>query len=43
MKTLIVIPDFRQKEAYHFPLGIPYVSSFLKSRGQDVTAFNANH
>ncbi len=43
MRTLIVLPDFQQQQAYHFPLGIPYVSSYLKSKGHDITAFNANH
>ncbi|MBF0385440.1 MAG: radical SAM protein [Candidatus Omnitrophica bacterium] len=43
MKILLVIPDYGSKKYYTFPLGIPYISSYLKARGWNITAFNANH
>ncbi|MBF0385318.1 MAG: radical SAM protein [Candidatus Omnitrophica bacterium] len=43
MKTLIVMPNYRLKDYYTFSLGIPYVSSYLKSKGHDISTLNANH
>jgi anaerobic magnesium-protoporphyrin IX monomethyl ester cyclase len=45
MRTLLVIPRYRKPGApafYEMPLGILYVSSFLKYAGHDVTLLNLN-
>ena len=43
MRVLLAIPDLKENGTYHFPIGIAYVSSYLKAKGYDITAFNANH
>lgn len=46
MNLLLVIPQFkseykgRNKANYYFPLGIAYISSFLKSKGINVLTYN---
>lgn len=45
MNVLIVIPKFvrRKNEFYDMPLGLAYISSYLKSSGYSVFALNMNH
>lgn len=43
MKILIVVPQYKPRgQFYELPIGLGYVSSFLKREGFDVTFVNAN-
>src|SRR3989338_5633067 len=43
MKVLIVVPHYGEKDFYYMPLGMTYVSAYLKSKGYDVFFLNLNH
>ena len=45
MKILIIVPRFINKfnEHYEFPLGLAYISSYLKHNNFNVNVLNLNH
>ena len=48
MKILIVVPKYepdieKKKSHYFLPLGLMYVSAYLKKMGYDVDPLNLNH
>lgn len=43
MKILLIIPNYGNKQTYFMPLGLLYISSYLKSLGYEVHCLNLNH
>jgi anaerobic magnesium-protoporphyrin IX monomethyl ester cyclase len=43
MKVLLIIPDYAKGKSYALPLGIMYISSYLKTKGFEVHLLNLNH
>ncbi len=43
MKILLLAPNYGRENYTHVPLGLMYISSYLKQKGHSVDALNLNH
>ena len=42
MKILLIMPNLELKYNYAYPIGLPYISSYLKSKGYHIDCINLN-